>query len=365
MEVPFLDLHAAYLELQNELDEAYRRVMSGGWYILGRECDAFEAEFAEYCQTKFCIGVGNALEGLELILRGYDIGHEVIVPSNTYIATWLAVTNAGAIPAPVEPDIQTYNLNPELVEKAINKRTRAIMPVHLYGQPADMTPLKAIAEKHGLKLITDAAQAHGAKYRGKRVGGLGDAAAFSFYPSKNLGAFGDGGAITTDDPKLADRIRILRNYGQRNRYFNDEKGINSRLDEMQAAFLRVKLRKLDEWNRRRRTLGGVYLEQLRDVPGLELPSVPEWAEPVWHLFVVRHPQRDALQELLKKSAINTIIHYPLPPHLQEAYSDLEHKEGKFPISEQVAREVLSLPIGPHLTAEAQRAVISAIRKTSP
>jgi dTDP-4-amino-4,6-dideoxygalactose transaminase len=364
MEVPSLDLLPAYLELKKELDDAYQRVMSSGWYVLGTEVEGFETEFAGYCKSRFCVGVGNALEGLELILRGYDIGDgdDVIVPSNTYIASWLAVSHAGATPVPVEPDIETHNLDPALVEKAITRRTRAIMPVHLYGQSADVGPLKAIAEKYGLKLIADAAQAHGARYRGRAVGSLGDAAAFSFYPSKNLGCFGDGGAITTDDSKLAERIRILRNYGSRNRYFNDERGFNSRLDELQAALLRVKLRKLDEWNERRRKLASVYLDQLSNIEGISLPHVPEWAEPCWHLFVIRHPHRDKLQAALKESGIGTIVHYPVPPFLQKAYADFQLKPGSLPICEQLAREVLSIPIGPHLAPESQQAVISAIKK---
>jgi dTDP-4-amino-4,6-dideoxygalactose transaminase len=367
MEVPSLDLLPTYLELKEELDEAYRRVMSSGWYVLGGEVEAFEAEFAAYCKSRFCVGVGNALEALELILRAYDIGDgdEVIVPSNTYIASWLAVSHAGATPMPVEPDIETHNLDPNRVERAITRRTRAIMPVHLYGQSADMGPIKTIAEKHGLKVIADAAQAHGARYHEQPVGSLGDAAAFSFYPSKNLGCFGDGGAITTDDSKLADRIRTLRNYGSRNRYFNDERGFNSRLDELQAALLRVKLRKLDEWNERRRKIAGVYLDRLRHVEGIILPSVPEWAKPCWHLFVIRHPARDKLQAAMKEAGIGTIIHYPVPPHLQKAYADLRLKVGSFPICEKLAREVLSIPIGPHLSAESQQAVISAIENFQP
>ncbi len=319
MEVPFLDLNAPYRELKKELDDAYHRVMSSGWYVLGAEVEAFETEFAAYCKSRYCVGVGNALEALELILRGNDIGEgdEVIVPSNTYIASWLAVSHAGATPMPVEPDFGTHNLDPNLVEKAITRRTRAIMPVHLYGQPADMGPLSAIAKKHGLKLIADAAQAHGARYRGQPVGSLGDAAAFSFYPSKNLGCFGDGGAITTDDAILADRMRTLRNYGSRNRYFNDERGFNSRLDEVQAAFLRVKLPKLDEWNNRRKVLAATYLDQLQGCYDLSLPHVPAWADPAWHLFVICHPHRDKLQAVLKEKGIGTIVHYPVPPHMQK------------------------------------------------
>ena len=263
---------------------------------------------------------------------------------------------------PVEPDIGTHNLDPNLVERAITRRTRAIMPVHLYGQPADMDSLNAIAKKHGLKLVADAAQAHGARYRGQSVGSLGDAAAFSFYPSKNLGCFGDGGAITTDDAELADRIRVLRNYGSHNRYFNDERGFNSRLDELQAALLRAKLPKLDEWNERRKKLAAVYLDQLRDIKDVSLPHVPQWAEPAWHLFVICHPHRDKLQAALKEAGIGSIVHYPVPPHMQKAYADLRLKQGAFPICEKLAREVLSIPIGPHLTAESQQAVISAIKK---
>jgi dTDP-4-amino-4,6-dideoxygalactose transaminase len=364
MEVPFLDLNAPYRELKKELDDAYQRVMSSGWYVLGAEVEAFETEFAAYCKSKYCVGVGNALEALELILRAYDIGDgdEVIVPSNTYIASWLAVSHAGATPMPVEPDIRTHNLDPNRVEKAITRRTRAIMPVHLYGQPADMDSLSAIAKKHGLKLIADAAQAHGARYRGQSVGSLGDAAAFSFYPSKNLGCFGDGGAITTDDSELANRIRVLRNYGSRSRYFNDERGFNSRLDELQAALLRAKLPKLDEWNERRAKLAANYLDQLRDVKNVSLLHVPEWTDPAWHLFVICHPHRDKLQASLKAAGIGTIVHYPVPPHMQKAYADLRLKQGAFPICEKLASEVLSIPIGPHLSAESQQAVISAIKK---
>ncbi|HEY1921673.1 MAG TPA: DegT/DnrJ/EryC1/StrS family aminotransferase [Tepidisphaeraceae bacterium] len=362
--MPFLDLNAPYRELKKELDDAYQRVMTSGWYILGSEVEAFETEFASYCKSKYCVGVGNALEALELILRAYDIGEgdEVIVPSNTYIASWLAVSHAGATPMPVEPDIRTHNLDPNLVERAITRRTRAIMPVHLYGQPADMDSLGVIAKKHGLKLVADAAQAHGAKYRGEPVGSLGDAAAYSFYPSKNLGCFGDGGAITTNDSDLANQLRVLRNYGSRNRYFNDERGFNSRLDELQAAFLRAKLPKLDEWNARRNKLATIYLDQLRDVKDISLPRVPQWAEPAWHLFVICHPHRDKLQATLKEQGIGTIVHYPVPPHMQKAYADLRPQEGRFPICEKLAREVLSIPIGPHLSHEAQWYVIAAIKK---
>src|SRR5689334_4269736 len=287
-EVPFLDLRETYLEIRDELDAAYRRVMDSGWYILGAEVDAFEQEFADYCGTKHCVGVGNGLEALQLILHSYGVGpdDEVIVPSNTYIATWLAVSNAGATVIPVEPDPGTYNLDPQRIEEAITSKTRAILPVHLYGQPADMDPINDIARRHGLKVIEDAAQAHGAKYRERRAGSLSDAAGWSFYPTKNLGGYGDAGAVTTDDDDLAARIRLLRNYGSKSKYYNDERGINSRLDELQAALLRVRLKHLDEWNGRRQRIAAKYLEELQRCE-LTLPAVLEGAVPVWHLFVIR------------------------------------------------------------------------------
>jgi dTDP-4-amino-4,6-dideoxygalactose transaminase len=350
LKVPFLDFVAPYEELKPELDEAYFRFMQSAWYILGREVEAFEQEFAGYCGTKYCVGVGNGLEALHLILRAYGIGEgdEVIVPSNTYIATWLAVSYAGAKPVPVEPDPRTCNLDPSRVEAAVTPKTKAIMPVHLYGQPADMDPIMAIARRHGLKVIEDNAQAQGARYKGRRTGSLGDAAGHSFYPGKNLGAFGDAGAVTTDDADLAERVRTLRNYGSKKKYYNDCKGYNSRLDELQAALLRVKLRKLDEWNDRRRAVAKHYLTGLSGSKGLTLPFVPEWAEPVWHLFVVRHSRRDAFQEKLSQTGIGTLIHYPVPPHLSGAYADGVWARGAFPIAENLADTVLSLPMGPHL-----------------
>ncbi len=353
MNVPFLDLKASYHEMEAEFDAASRRLMDSGWYILGQEVEGFEAEFAAYCGAKYCVGVGNGLEALHLILRAMEVGsgNEVIVPANTYIATWLAVSYAGARPVPVEPDERTYNIDPSRIERAVTSRTRAIIPVHLYGQPADMDPIKEVATRHGLKVIEDAAQAHGARYKGHRAGGLGDAAAFSFYPSKNLGAFGDGGAVVTDDLVLADRVRVLRNYGSRVKYHHEAKGFNSRLDELQAALLRVKLGKLDEWNARRRHIADDYLHALQELTSLVLPYVPDWAEPAWHLFVVRHLKRDALQRHLEKAGVGTLIHYPVPPHLSGAYAGLAYRSGAFPITERVANEVLSLPMGPHLTAE--------------
>lgn len=362
MSIPFLDMRSPYLELQAELDEAYRRVMESGWYILGAEVEAFEAEFAAYCGVKHCVGVANGLDALHLILRAHGIGRgdEVIVPANTYIATWLAVSYAGATPVPVEPDAQTFNLDPGLVEAAVSPKCRAILPVHLYGQPADMQPLLEIARRHGLKVVEDAAQAHGATYQGQRSGALGDAAGWSFYPGKNLGAIGDAGAVTTNDDALADRVRILRNYGSRTKYFNEVKGYNSRLAPLQAAFLRVKLRHLDEWNRRRKKVAAAYMERLPTAGGLRLPSVPGNLEPAWHLFVVQHPQRDALQEHLSRLQVGTLIHYPVPPHLSEAYAEMGFEAGAFPISEQLARTVLSLPMGPHIPSEQVHTVIEAI-----
>jgi len=363
MTVPFLDLKAAYKELQAPLDAAYRRVMESGGYILGQEVEAFEEEFAGYCEAKYCIGVGNGLDALHLILRGYEIGSgaEVIVPSNTYIATWLAVSYAGATPVPVEPDIRTYNISPGKIEDAITPNTRAIIPVHLYGQPADMDLISDIARKHRLKVIEDAAQAHGARYKGKRVGSLGDAAGFSFYPSKNLGALGDSGTIVTNDKELANSVRMLRNYGSQVKYYHHLKGVNSRLDSLQAAFLRVKLRHLDEWNNRRQNIAGYYLKAMTDIPKLTLPSVPRWAEPVWHLFVVRHQQRNNLQGFLTKCKIGTLIHYPVPPHLSAAYAEQGWNLGDYPITETIAETTLSLPIGPHLTEMMQQEVISKVK----
>src|SRR5262245_57649055 len=300
--VPFLDLRETYLEIKDELDAAYQRVMNSGWYILGEEVTAFEKEFAEYCGARHCVGVGNGLEALQLILRAMGIGpgDEVIVPANTYIATWLAVSNAGATVVPVEPDERTFNLDPELIKAAITSKTKAILPVHLYGQPADMGPINDIARRHGLKVIEDAAQAHGARYRDHRAGSLGDAAGWSFYPTKNLGAYGDAGAVTTDDHELAEKVRLLRNYGSKKKYVNEEKGLNSRLDELQAALLRVRLRHLDEWNSRRVRIAAKYIEELSDTE-LIMPDVCEGADPVWHLFVVQSGRRASLQSHLKSA----------------------------------------------------------------
>lgn len=358
MNIPFLDLKAPHFELREKLFTAFERVLDSGWYILGDELKHFEQEFAEYCKVEHCIGVGNGLDALHLILRAYNIGagDEVIVPSNTYIATWLAASYAGATPIAVEPDQRTYNIDSGKIEAAITPRTKAIIAVHLYGQPADMDAINAIAKKHNLKVIEDAAQAHGARYKGKRVGALGDAAGFSFYPGKNLGAIGDGGAVTTNDAKLAAKVRLLCNYGSQIKYHNEVKGYNSRLDELQAAFLREKLKVLDEWNDRRKFIASEYLNTL-STANIVLPYVPEWADPVWHLFVVRNQQRNQLQKRLNELGISTMIHYPIPPHLQGAYTELRYTKGSFPVTESIHHEVLSLPIGPHLSLDCLRKVI--------
>ncbi len=363
--IPFLDIGAIHTALRPQLDAAYSRVVSSNTLILGRELEAFENEFAAYCGARHCIGVANGLDALFMTLKAMGIGpgDEVIVPSNTYIATWLAVSYAGATPVPVEPDPATYNIDPARIEAAITTATRALMPVHLYGQPADMAPIMAIAARHGLKVVEDAAQAHGARYHGRRVGALGDAAGFSFYPGKNLGALGDGGAVTTDDDALADQLRLLRNYGSRVKYHNEVKGFNSRLDELQAAFLREKLTLLDDWNACRTSAVATYLEQLNGA-GLTLPSVIPGAEPVWHVLVVQHPDRDRFQRELQEAGVATVIHYPIPPHLQPAYAELGFKKGQFPIAEAIHDRVISLPLWPQIEKATVLAVCQAVQESS-
>ncbi|MRH78507.1 aminotransferase class I/II-fold pyridoxal phosphate-dependent enzyme [Spiribacter sp. C176] len=359
--IPFLDLRAAYLELKPEIDDAAGRVLNSGCYILGEEVEAFEAEWVAYCEAKHAVGVANGLDALHLALRALGVGpgDEVIVPSNTYIATWLAVSQCRATPVPVEPDARTYNIDPARIEQAITPATRVIMPVHLYGQPADLDPILAVARKHGLRVVEDAAQAHGARYKGRRIGAHGDAVCWSFYPGKNLGAMGDAGAVTTDDPEIAARVRRLGNYGSDRKYVNVERGVNSRLDPLQAAILRVKLAHLNDWTERRRLLASAYMDSLADT-GLTLPQVPEWAEPVWHLYVVRSPERDALQARLTEKDVGTLIHYPIPPHMQAAYADLHLAPEALPLAQKLAGEVLSLPMGPHLSPEAAQQVRGAI-----
>ena len=360
--IPFLDLRAAYLELKEQIDAAVARVLDSGWYILGPEVDSFETDWAAYCGARDAVGLANGLDALTLGLRALNIGpgDEVIVPSNTYIASWLAVTAVGAKLVPVEPDPRTYNIDIKAVEHAITSKTRAIMPVHLYGQPVDLDPLLSIARQHGLSVIEDAAQAHGARYKGLRIGAHGDVVCWSFYPGKNLGAMGDGGAITTNRSDIAETVRILRNYGSREKYVNELSGTNSRLDPLQAAILRVKLSYLDEWTDRRRALAALYSSELQDTE-IVLPHVPEWADPAWHLYVVRTQKREALQLALTKAGIGSLIHYPIPPHMQAAYAHLDLPRGRLPVAENMAADVLSLPIGPQAKQSDILKVAAAIK----
>lgn len=363
MNIPFLDLRPAYHELRGELDAAYRRITQSGWYILGGEVEAFEHAFAAYCGAQHCIGVGNGLDALHLILRGWGIreGDEVIVPAMTAIATWLAVSHSGATPVPVDCDPVTQTLDPARLRDAISPRTRAVVAVHLFGQPADLDPIFHVARRYGLKVIEDVAQAHGACYKGRRVGSLGDAAGFSFFPTKNLGALGDAGAVVTNDGDLAARVRLIRNYGAKEKYYEITTGFNSRLDALQAAFLRVKLKYLDTWNDRRRALAHRYLSGLAGIPSVGLPFVPAWSNSVWHLFVIRHPERDALRGHLKSEGVETLLHYPVPPHRSEAYAERGWTAGAFPAAEAFSRTCLSLPLSPHLTDVQAAHVISTVR----
>lgn len=358
--VPFLDLVQLHCSIRDSLDAAYHRVVDSGWYILGPELEAFESEFAKYCEVRYCVGVGNGLDALHLLLLAFGIGpgDEVIVPSNTFIATWLAVTKCGATPIPVEPDIQTYNIDPARIAAAITTRTRAIIPVHLYGQIADMDSINALAAERGLVVIEDAAQTQGARYKGRRAGSLGHAAATSFYPGKNLGALGDGGAVLTSDAAIAAKVRQLRNYGSTVKYHHDVHGHNSRLDEMQAAFLRAKLAVLDSWNEHRRELAAYYSELLAETDIIMPPYVPAHAEPVWHLYVIRSERRDELKVHLENNGVATVIHYPIPPHRQTCYS--QYRRNDLPISELLASEVLSLPISPVLEMANVEYVIGSI-----
>ncbi len=361
--IPFLDLKAINLRQRDEFHRALDKVLDSGWLILGEECKSFEVEFASYCGAKECIGVGNGLEALHLVLRAWGIGpgDEVIVPSNTYIATWLAVTYTGAIPVPVEPDRKTYNIDPAQIERAITPRTKAIIAVHLYGQPAKMSAINDVAKKHSLRVLEDAAQAHGAEYMGYRVGAIGDAAGFSFYPGKNLGALGDGGAIVTNDSVLANQLRALRNYGSHVKYHNEVLGFNSRLDELQAAFLRMKLPLLNSDNEHRAEIAKMYDHGLSGIEGLTLPEITDGNVSAWHLYVVLHPQRDKLASYLADHGISTMIHYPIPPHLQPAYLNLGFKKGDFPISEKIHSEALSLPIGPSISIEEVKKIVATVK----
>lgn len=354
MSIPFLDFKPLYEEIARELEEASQRVLSSGHYVLGPEVEAFEQEFAAYCGAQHCVGLASGLDALILVLMAWGIGpgDEVIVPSNTYIATWLAVSRVGATIVPVEPDMRSYNIDPARIEEKVTTKTKAIVPVHFYGQPADMDAIQAIADKHGLKVLCDACQAHGARYKGRRTGSLADAEAFSFYPTKNLGGLGDGGAVTTNDAGLADELRVLRNYGSREKYQCESQGYNSRLDELQAALLRAKLPHLDRWNARRSELAQWYLDKIPGIfPELILPEIADWAESCWHLFVVRSERREESRQALQALGVQTLVHYPVAPHLQGAYKGCGWQQGDFPISELLHDEVFSLPTFPTITVD--------------
>ena len=365
MNIPFLDVGATYFELKQEIDEAVSRVLKSGSYILGPEVDDFEKCWAQYCGANYAVGLASGLDALILALQTLDVGpgDEVIVPSHTYIATWIAISKVGAIPIPVEPDLKTYNIDPKKIAKVITSNTKVILPVHLYGQPADMDDIISLAKKYNLAVIEDAAQAHGACYKGKKIGSHGDIVCWSFYPGKNLGAFGDAGAITTNRQDVMDKIKVLRNYGSRKKYFNDFIGLNSRLDPIHAAVLSVKLKYLDQWNDRRREIANIYTKKLNNT-GLVLPHVPDWSCPVWHLYVVRSKERYKLQKYLKLNHIETLLHYPIPPHLQKAYKDLEINPKDLSITNQIADEVLSLPIGPQINHKDIDNVIETILKNN-
>lgn len=357
--IRFLDLHRVNERFRGEMEEAFRRVLDRGWYLQGEENERFSADFARFCGVRRAVGVANGLDALRLIVKAYGIGpgDEVIVPANTFIATLLAVSENGAVPVPVEPDPRTFCIDPRRIEEAITPRTRAIVAVHLYGQAADMAPICEIARRHGLKVIEDAAQAHGALYRGRRTGSLGDAAGFSFYPGKNLGALGDAGAVTTDDEELCERVKALGNYGSDRKYHHIVKGVNSRLDELQAAFLDIRLRALDADNERRREISRAYRSGIAN-PRIVLPAVADEQSHVWHLFVVRCDDRASLVRHLEERGIQTNVHYPTPPHLQGAYA--EWKDRSYPVTEAIHREVLSLPISPVMADDEVVQVIEAV-----
>lgn len=359
--VPFVDLGAQYRTIASEMGQAISQVIRETDFILGREVHLFEEEFAAFCEAHYAIGVDSGTSALELALRAFDIGpgDEVITAANSFIASALAISHAGGTPVLVDVDPYTYTLDVTAIERAITRRTKAVIPVHLYGHPADMDPIRQLADKHGLVVIEDACQAHGARYKGKRVGSLGHAAAFSFYPGKNLGAYGDGGMVVTNDRKVAKRLEMLRNYGQKEKYKHLFRGYNRRLDTMQAAILRVKLKYLEKWNAARRWNAMLYQKHLEG-SGVVVPGEAGGAEAVWHLYVIRTGRRDALKEHLAGKGVNAGIHYPVPIHLQPAYEDLGHKRGDFPVTEAYADRILSLPLYAELTPEQIEHVSSAI-----
>lgn len=363
MKIPFVTFKPLEKELDKEIREAFDRVYTRSWYIDGEEDAKFERAFSEYCNTEYCVGTGNGLDALFLSLKALGVGKgdEVIVPSNTYIATALAVSYVGATPIFVEPDIKTFNIDPNKIELAITEKTKAIMPVHLYGQPCDMDPIMSIAHKYNLLVVEDCAQAHGALYKGKRIGSFGDAAGFSFYPGKNLGALGDAGASVTNNEKLAEKIRALGNYGSDYKYHHIMQGNNSRLDEIQAAFLAVKLPYLDKVNEERRRIATEYLEKI-DNPEIVLPYVPEYATPVWHIFGIRCKRRDELESFLNGAGIGTNKHYPIPMHLQKCYQNLRFKKGDFPIAEEISATELSIPMYYGMTDEEIQYIIDKINE---
>lgn len=363
MKVPFVSFLPMEKELENDIHKAFERVFERSWYIGGKEDEAFEKSFAEYCGADYCVGTGNGLDALMLALKALGIGSgdEVIVPSNTYIATALAVTYVGAKPVFVEPDIRTFNIDPYRIENAITAKTKAIMPVHLYGQPCDMDPIMEIAKKYNLYVVEDCAQAHGAEYKGKKIGTFGNVSGFSFYPGKNLGALGDAGAVVTNDKDIAETIRALGNYGSDYKYHHIYKGHNSRLDEMQAAFLSAKLPHLERMNEARRRIASRYLREIRN-PEIILPYVPEYSKPVWHIFAIRCQRRDDLEKYLNEHGISTNKHYPIPMHLQECYQDMKFKKGDFPIAEEISETELSLPMYYGMTEEEVQYVIDTVNQ---
>lgn len=363
--IPFLDYLAVNRPYLDEIEVAVRRVLESGRYVLGQEVSCFEEEYAAYCGADCCVGVSSGLDALTLVLEGWKqlgklrTGDEVIVPANTYIASILAISRTGLTPVPVEPDIRTYNLDPGRIEAAVTSKTRAIMAVHLYGQCADMDAINELAGRHGLLVMEDAAQAHGAVYKGRKAGNLSSAAAHSFYPGKNLGAVGEGGAVTTSDSQLAEMVAMLRNYGSAQKYCNQVKGINGRLDEIQAAILRIKLRHLDRDNARRRGIADLYLRGIRN-PLVTLPLVMDCGEPCWHLFVVRVRQRDDFVRFLHGRGIQSLVHYPVPPHKQAAYE--EWRDRSYPVTETIHNEVASLPMHAALSLESAREVCAAVEQ---